>query len=69
MKLPKGRKCGSSQRALFLVVFCDVVVEGLDCLFKILQQQQPIGMGRHLSKDVVGQKERFGEECGCWLYK
>lgn len=69
MKPPKGKKCGSSQRALFSVVFCDVVVKGSDCLFKILQQQRPIEMERRLSKDVVGQKERVGEECGCWLYK
>lgn len=69
MKPPKGKKRGSSQRALFSVVFCDVVVKGSDCLFKILQQQRPIEMERHLSKDVVGQKERAGEECGCWLYK
>lgn len=45
-----------------MVVFCDVVVKGLDCLFKTLQQQQRIGMEHHLSKDVVGQKERVEEE-------
>lgn len=54
--MPKGRKCGSSQRALLSLIFSDVV-KRWGCLFKVLQQEQPTVREHRFSEGIAGQQE------------